>query len=190
MAKPAVIAKVVRQMREDIALPAGVSATAVNGRFALKGPKGDVAREFSIPNAQILVEGNRVSVVSAKASKREKKLLGSLRAHIVNMIRGITEGHVYKLKVCFTHFPITVSVSGRKLTVKNFLGEKTPREVELPENVKAKVEGADVTIESSDKEAAGRAAAAIEQGTKRANYDKRVFADGIYITMKDGKEVK
>lgn len=179
------------EMSEQIELPTGVSAAASESSLTMKGPKGEVTRRFSAPNASLAVEGNKVKVTSEKASKKEKKVLGSIRAHIVNMIKGVTEGHLYKLKVCYSHFPITVTVSGKKLTVKNFLGEKIPREVELPDNVKAKVEGgADLIIESTDKEAAGMAAGSIEQLTKRANYDTRVFADGIYITMKDGKEVK
>ncbi|MBI2145203.1 50S ribosomal protein L6 [Candidatus Woesearchaeota archaeon] len=182
--------EVKRKLKEEIALPDGVTASVSNSILALKGPRGDLSRNFASANASISIEGGKVTVNALKGSKKEKKLLGSMRAHIDNMIRGIVGGHVYRMKVCYTHFPITLSVSGRKLTVKNFLGEKSPREVELPENVKAKVEGPELVIESSDKEAAGRAAASVEQLTKRANYDTRVFADGIYITMKDGKEIK
>ena len=56
--------------------------------------------------------------------------------------------------------------------------------------MKAKVEGANVIMESASKESVGQAAASVEQLTKRSNYDTRVFADGIYITVKDGKEIK
>lgn len=179
-----------RGRTEEVALPDGVTASMSGRTLTMKGPKGESSKEMAVPDASISIEGNKALISSSKSSKREKKILGSLRAHIVNMVRGVNEGHVYKLKVCFTHFPITVTVTGRKLLVKNFLGEKTPRALDLAENVKVKVEGADVTIESSSKEAAGQAAGSLEQLTKRANYDKRVFGDGIYITMKDGKEIK
>ncbi|MBI2143375.1 50S ribosomal protein L6 [Candidatus Woesearchaeota archaeon] len=175
---------------DEIALPDGVTASVSGRVLALKGPNGEASREISGSNVAVSVESGKVVIASARGSKREKKMAGSVRAHIVNMVRGVTEGHVYKLKICFTHFPITATVSGRKFVVKNFLGEKTPRELELPEGVKAKVEGADVIMESASKESVGRAAASVEQLTKRSNYDTRVFADGIYITVKDGKEVK
>lgn len=175
---------------EEIVLPAGVTATISGRLLALKGPKGETSKEIKAPSVSIAVENNRILLETGKDSKLEKKLLGSLRAHVVNMIAGVTEGHMYKLKICFTHFPITATVSGRKFIVKNFLGEKTPRQLELSEDVKVKVEGADVTVESASRESAGQAAASIEQATRRANYDTRVFADGIYITMKDGKDVK
>ncbi|MBI2175879.1 50S ribosomal protein L6 [Candidatus Woesearchaeota archaeon] len=175
---------------EEIALPSGVTATLSGRVLALKGSKGETSKEIKGPGVAIAVESGRIVLETGRDSKLEKKLLGSLRAHVVNMVAGVTEGHVYKLRICFTHFPITATVSGRKFIVKNFLGEKTPRQLELPEDVKARVEGADITIESASRESAGQTAASIEQLTRRANYDTRVFADGIYITMKDGRDVK
>lgn len=177
-------------IREEIVLPEGVTASLSGSVLTLKGPKGETARKIAGQNVAIAVEGNRVSVWSENSSRREKKIIGSLRAHISNMVMGATEGHVYKLKVCFTHFPITVTVAGSQLFVKNFLGEKIPRKLTLPNGVSVKVEGSDVTVNSTDKDAAGKAAAGIEQITKRAGFDKRVFGDGIYITVKDGKEIK
>lgn len=175
---------------EEVALPEGVTASVSGTVLALKGPKGEASREVKGLNVAVSVESGKVVIASASGSKREKKTAGSLRAHVVNMVRGVTEGHVYKLKICFTHFPITATVSGRKFVVKNFLGEKTPRELELPEDVKVRVEGADVIMESASRESVGQAAASVEQLTRRANYDTRVFADGIYITVKDDKEIK
>ncbi len=175
---------------EEVVLPDGATASVSGRVVTLKGPKGETSRKITATVLSVAVSGNKVLLESGSGSKKEKKLIESMRAHVVNMIRGVTEGHIYKMKVCFTHFPITVTVTGNQLLVKNFLGEKTPRKVELSSNVKVKAEGADITIESSDKEAAGKTAAAIEQATKRANYDTRVFGDGIYITLKDSKEIK
>lgn len=177
-------------LTDEVALPDGVAASVSGRVLSLKGPKGETSREIREPNVAVSVESGKVVIASAKGSKREKKIAGSLRAHIVNMIRGVTEGHTYRLKICFTHFPVTATVSGRKFIVKNFFGEKTPRELELPADVKVKVEGAEIVMESASRESVGQAAASVEQLTKRSNYDTRVFADGIYITVKDGKEVK
>ncbi len=177
-------------MKEEIILPEGVTASLTGSVLTLKGPKAETSRNIKGQNITVAVEGNKVAVLSANSSKKEKKIIGSLRAHIVNMVKGATEGHVYRLKVCFTHFPITVAVSGSQLLVKNFLGEKTPRKLTLPDGVSVKVEGSELVVNSSSKDAAGQAAAAIEQITKRANFDTRVFGDGIYITVKDGKEIK
>jgi len=175
---------------EEIALHAGITAGFASGRLTLKGSKGEAGRNISEPGITVRVEDSKVIISSLKGNKTEKKIVGSLRAHVVNLLKGVTDGHVYRLKVCYTHFPINVSVAGRKLIVKNLLGEKIPRVLELAENVKVKVEGAEVFVESPSKEAAGLVAGSIERLTKRSSYDTRVFADGIYITHKDGREMK
>ncbi|MBI2141226.1 50S ribosomal protein L6 [Candidatus Woesearchaeota archaeon] len=176
-------------MKEEIILPEGVAASLAGSVLTLKGPKGETSRNIEGQNVSVSVEGNKVSVLSANSSKKEKKIIGSLRAHIANMVKGATEGHVYRLKVCFTHFPITVSVSGSQLLVKNFLGEKIPRKLTLQAGVSVKVEGSELIVNSANKDAAGQTAAAVEQITKRAGFDTRVFGDGIYITVKDGKDI-
>jgi large subunit ribosomal protein L6 len=85
---------------------------------------------------------------------------------------------------------MTVSVNKNQLIVKNLLGEKIPRVLDLKEGVTVKVEGENIIVESTDKEKAGQCAASIEQLTRRTGYDTRVFQDGCWITIKDKKEIK
>ena len=77
-----------------------------------------------------------------------------------------------------------------KLIIKNFLGEKFPRILKLKEGVDVKIEGDKINVQSSSKELAGTTASDIEKITRRPNFDTRIFQDGIYITNKDGKEIK
>jgi len=46
------------------------------------------------------------------------------------------------------------------------------------------VDGEEVTLSGSDKEAVGQTAADIEQLTRVSGKDNRVFQDGVYITQK------
>ena len=85
---------------------------------------------------------------------------------------------------------MNVSVAGGKLVVKNLLGEKVPRVLQLKENTNVKIEGDLVYVTSASKETAGQVSADIEQLTRRPGYDTRIFQDGIYIINKDGKELK
>jgi large subunit ribosomal protein L6 len=82
---------------------------------------------------------------------------------------------------------MNVSVSGDTFAIKNFLGEKVPRTLKIKEGVTVKVEGTDVTVESTDIEKAGQVAADIEQLTRITNRDIRIFQDGIYIVEKSRK---
>jgi large subunit ribosomal protein L6 len=103
------------------------------------------------------------------------------------MIQGCTKGYRYMLKICASHFPVTVTVSGKKFSVKNLLGEKIPRELELKPGAKVEVKGEVIEVSGPDKDLVSQVAADIEKLTKVTERDRRIFQDGIYITSKDGK---
>jgi large subunit ribosomal protein L6 len=178
-----------KDLHEKIAVPAGVNVTLQGSLISVKGSKGAIERKFNSPRVSMDVAGNEVNLSSLNASKADKAVLRSYRAHILNMIKGSSEGYTYKLKICSGHFPMTVVATGNKLQIKNFLGEKVPREVELKKGATVKVEGNIITIESTDKEIAGQVSADIEQATRRPGFDRRIFQDGIYITEKAGKAI-
>src|SRR3989338_3940685 len=106
------------------------------------------------------------------------------------MIKGANEAHQYVLKICSGHFPMTVSINKNELVIKNFFGEKHPRILKIKEGANVKLDGDNINIESLNKEIAGQVAADIEAMTKRAQFDRRIFQDGIYLILKDGEEVK
>lgn len=174
----------------EIILPDSVSAS-VNGQFLLiKGKNGEVKREFRQHSISIMADSQKIILESKSGTKKDKKIAGSLAAHIKNMIKGSLQDHMYTLKICSGHFPMNVSISGNKIIVKNFLGEKVPRVLELKENAEVKVEGDLIHVTSPSKETAGQVSADIEQLTRRPGYDTRIFQDGCYIISKDGREMK
>ena len=177
-------------IRKELELPDGVNASISDHYLILKGPKGEVKRENKKHHVTIKIENKKIIFESGRSTKENKKIVGSLVAHARNMIKGCSENHMYTLKICAGHFPMTVSITGDKLNVKNFLGEKVPRILHLKEGASVKVEGALIYVTSSSKEIAGHVSADIEQLTRRTGYDGRVFQDGIYIINKDGKELK
>ena len=178
------------KVRREIEIPEKVDASVKDSILVISGQKGSVERNLRNKKVSVKVDGSKIVLEAERNTKREKKLLGTFSAHIKNMIQGVIAGHVYRMKICSGHFPMNVSVSNKELLVKNFLGEKVPRRVKVPDGVSIKIEGSEITIESPDKEKAGGTASAIEEGTKRKGFDKRIFQDGIFITEKDGKRIK
>ncbi len=132
---------------------------------------------------------NQISIGSKKATKREKKMMNTITAHIKNMFKGVQEKFEYKLKVCFSHFPITIKQEGNEILVKNFLGEKIDRKLKIPEGVDIEINKDIITLKSIDKELVGQGAANFERATKIRMKDRRVFQDGIFITNKAGREM-
>ena len=179
-----------RKINEEIELLEGVQASLEDSVLILKGAKGETKRDFLNPLIYLKIDGNKIKLSSKRLTKREKKLAGTIKAHIKNMLKGVTEGHVYKLKVCSSHFPMTVAINNNELTVKNFFGEKHPRVLKLKQGAEVKLDGSEIIIESTNKEIAGQIAADIEQLTRITNKDRRIFQDGIFIIDKDGKEIK
>lgn len=50
-----------------------------------------------------------------------------------NLIKGVTVGFEYKMRLVYAHFPISVNIEneGTKVEIRNFLGEKRVRIVDL-----------------------------------------------------------
>ncbi len=170
---------------KEVVVPKGVDVE-INGLFVrVSGPKGVLERDFSHARGVLLKkEDSRVVVETYFARRREKALVGTIAAHIKNMIHGVTKGYRYKLKIVYSHFPVSVVVDEKEriIRIKNFLGEKADRIARIiGDDVKVRVEGDDVIVEGIDKEHVGQTAANIELATKVKDKDRRVFGDGIYI---------
>lgn len=178
-----------KEIQKVADIPEGVEVKVENGLVTVKGSKGEVSRNLKSPKIEIEVKDNQIQISTKKGTQREKKMIGTITAHTKNMMKGVSEGHNYKLKICSGHFPMTVTFKNNELSVKNFLGEKIPRIIKTNPDVTINVNGSDITVEGIEKEKTGQTAAAIEQLTRVTNKDRRIFQDGIYITIKDGKEL-
>jgi large subunit ribosomal protein L6 len=178
-----------KDLSQIIEIPEGIEAEVEGAKVIIKGKEGVNEREFKIANLKLEKKGNQIIVGNKKSSKKEKRSMNSIAAHIRNMIKGVQGKFEYKLKICFSHFPITVEVKGNEALIKNFLGERTPRKAKIPRGAEVKVDKDIVTVISTDVETAGQAAANFETATRITNRDRRVFQDGIFITSKAGEEI-
>ena len=173
----------------EIEVPKEITARVTNNTVTVKGKKGEVTRSLPSKKITIKLEGSMIVIEAKKASKNEKTMVGSYQSHIKNMLKGCMEGHQYSLKIASLHFPMNVSVTKTQFIIKNFLGEKVPRVINITNGVNIKVEGDHVNVEGVKLEDVSQMAASIEQLTRIRNRDTRIFQDGIYITVKDGKSI-
>lgn len=173
-----------------ITVPEKIEVRIELDKIIIKGPKGEASRLFPTKNIKIEKKDNQIIISPIQAGHRFSALVGTFNSHILNMIQGVQEPYIYKLKICSSHFPINVKLAGTEILVSNFLGEKKPRKITIPQNVTVKIEGDIITVESVDKELAGKIASDIEQLTRISAKDRRIFQDGIYITEKAGKLIK
>jgi large subunit ribosomal protein L6 len=178
-----------REIFQEIKIPEGIEVKLENNLLTFKGNLGEIKREFNTSKLILENKDGKISVGSKTASKNEKRRINTIAAHIANMVKGVTEGYEYKLKVANSHFPMNVEVKGKEAVIKNFLGEKVPRKLKILDNVKVDIDRDVITVSSTDKELAGQTAANFEKATRIRLRDRRVFQDGIFITSKAGKEI-
>ena len=167
-----------------IEIPNGVDVK-VDGRVVtVKGTKGILTRDFSEAPLLIQLEDKAIKVQANWPRKKEAALVGTVSSHIQNMITGVIKGFTYKLKIVFSHFPISVKVKENMVSIENFTGERSPRLVKILGDTKVSVKEDDVIVQGINLEDVSQTAASIEQGTKIKVKDPRVFLDGIFIYEK------
>jgi large subunit ribosomal protein L6 len=175
----------ITEIKEQIKIPAGVQITVDGKIIHVKGPKGELSKILIHPKIKVEIKENVIQLSCLQSPRRkDKALIGTFKAHIKNMIKGVTQGYELQMKTVFSHFPIKTSIEGNQLIIQNFLGERFARRANILENVKIEVKGETLILTSIDKENVGQTAANIERATKVKNRDIRVFQDGIYITKR------
>ncbi|NIM47296.1 MAG: 50S ribosomal protein L6 [Candidatus Aenigmarchaeota archaeon] len=171
-------------MERIVEIPEGIQIELDNFKVKVTGSKGTLEKDFNSPlfrkDITIKKTDNKILISSESKRKKVKAMLGAIKAHILNMIRGVTEGYTTKLKIVYMHFPFTVKISGKELSVNNFLGEKTPRKTKIIGDCKVDVKGDEITVTGINKEDVGQTAANLERTTWIRSRDRRVFQDGIF----------
>src|SRR3989344_8133338 len=178
-----------REFFQEIEIPSGVDVEIDGNIIKVKGKNGETEKKFNARKFKIEKKENKILIGSKEATKKEKRLINTNKAHIKNMIEGIQNKFEYKMKAVYSHFPMTVEMHGNEITIKNFLGEKIPRKSKILPHVDVKINGDFVIINSANKESAGQTAANLERATWIRRKDRRVFQDGIFITSKSGEEI-
>lgn len=169
------------EVSENVQVPDDVEVSLEGKRFTVKGPKGTLVRDFSFAPVSIELNGRNICIRAEWPRKREASLVGTLRSHVQNMITGVRKGFTYKVKIVFSHFPISVKLKGKTVLIENFTGERSPRKAKIIGDVQVKIQSEDVFVQGIDLEDVSQTAANIEQATRVKRKDPRIFLDGLYV---------
>ncbi|WP_195269982.1 50S ribosomal protein L6 [Eubacterium sp. 1001713B170207_170306_E7] len=143
--------------KAPVAIPAGVEIKLDGHTLTVKGPKGQLVREFH-PDMIIEIEENEVIVKRPTESKEHKSLHGLTRALIANMVTGVSNGFEKVLEISGVGY--RAEKKGNKLVMN--LGYSHPVEMEDPEGVETVCDGqTKVIVKGISKEAVGAHAANI-----------------------------
>ncbi len=173
--------------RMPIAVPAGVEVKNDNNLITVKGPKGELTRQFSTELGIEVAEGV-INVTRPSDNKKHRSLHGLTRTLIANMVEGVTNGYSKTLEIEGVGY--RAAKQGTKVTLS--LGYSHPVVIEETEAIKLEVPQPNKIIVSGiDKQAVGQFAAEVREKRPPEPYKgKGIRYAGERIIRKEGKSGK
>ncbi|KAK0242624.1 60S ribosomal protein L9 [Armillaria nabsnona] len=177
---------------EELDIPEGIEVSIKSRLITVKGPRGILTKNVRHVDMDIrLIKGKTAKVTLAvwQGGRKHVACLRTIKSLITNMITGVTKGFQYKMRSVYAHFPINciIQESGRALEIRNFLGEKTVRHVNMLDGVvvaESKAQKDELILEGNDIDNVSQSAASIHGICRVRNKDIRKFLDGIYVSEK------
>ena len=170
--------------KKGVTIPQGTTVTQDGTMITVKGPLGELTRDFTGP-VDIKVEGATMVFSPKNNSKEARALWGTYASHLVNMVAGVNTAFAKKLIIEGVGYK--VEPQGNTLVFSLGFSHKVP--MEIPSDVKVLVEKNVLTLSSINKEAVGQFAAQIRAKKKPEPYKgKGIRYSTEVIRRKQGKK--
>ncbi|MGX4687228.1 50S ribosomal protein L6 [Vagococcus sp. JNUCC 83] len=172
---------------KPVVVPAGVTVAQSGNTVTVKGPKGELTREFS-PNITLNISEGEVVLTRPDDTKENKTLHGTMRANLNNMVVGVSEGFEKALELIGVGY--RAQLQGKKLVLN--VGYSHPVEFETPEGITIEVpSNTQIVVKGSNKEVVGELAANIRGVRPPEPYKgKGIRYVGEHVRRKEGKTGK
>lgn len=171
-----------------IQVPADVTVTVSPENYVVvKGPKGQLEFQFN-QSISIKMEENEIKVARPNEELFSKKIHGTSRAILQNMVTGVKDGFKKQLEIRGVGYRAQLQGD----TVVLNMGFSHPVELEIPTGVTVTIpRNTEITIEGADKQVVGEFAAKIRSIRKPEPYlGKGIRYVGEYVPRKAGKTAK
>jgi len=170
-----------------IAVPAGVTFSAADGQFRVKGPKGELAQKMAT-GVTVAQEGGNLVVQRVDDSHSARSNHGLTRALLSNMVTGVTKGFERRLEIQGVGFKAEAKGAGIQLA----LGYSHPIEFPFPGGITIDVEkGTKLVVKGCDRQLVGEVVAKLIALRPPDSYKgKGIRNEGQQIKLKAGKTAK
>jgi large subunit ribosomal protein L6 len=171
-----------------IGIPAGVTVTISPENYAVvKGPKGQLEFQFN-EMLDIKMEGNEISISRPNNEIFTRKIHGTTRALLANMVTGVSTGFKKQLEIRGVGYRATLQ--GKIVNLS--LGYSHPIELEIPAGLTVTIpKNTDIIVEGADKQLVGEFSAKIRSFRKPEPYlGKGIRYVDEYVPRKAGKTAK
>ncbi|MBI2024114.1 50S ribosomal protein L6 [Candidatus Giovannonibacteria bacterium] len=170
--------------KKPIVVPPGVEVKIQDGSVFVKGPKGELSKEFR-REISMELRDNLFQLSLRSQSKLARKLWGTYVSLVKNMLIGASEG--YAKKLILEGIGYRAQAEGKDLVLN--LGFSHPVKFPAPDGISFKVEKNLITISGIDKEKVGQTAAKLRSLKKPDPYKGKGFRyEGEIIKRKAGKK--
>lgn len=140
-----------------IDIPEKVEVKIDGNSVTVKGPKGELSREFS-PLINIELVDNQILLSRKEETMEANSMHGLSRSLLQNMVTGVTEGYEKKLEMVGVGY--SARVEGKNLVLE--IGYSHPVTIEAEDNIEFEVErNTRITVRGIDKQKVGAVAAKI-----------------------------
>ena len=170
-----------------IVLPSQVEVHIEGSRVTVKGPRGELTRDFS-PEMTIQLGDGRITVSRPSDRPQHRSLHGLSRSLLANMVTGVSDGFTKMLELQGVGY--RAQMQGPKLILQ--VGYSKPVEVDPPEGITLVVEGTNrVLVQGINRELVGQMAANIRKVRPPEPYKgKGIRYQGEKVRRKAGKAGK
>jgi len=171
-----------RVAKQPVPLPQGVTVTITGEAVTLKGAKGTLS--VPLQGGVKVVQADKQLELQYDASNRTQA--GATRAHLANVVTGVTKGYERKLELVGVGY--RAAVAGKTLNLT--LGFSHPIAIDMPEGITVEAPSqTEIVIKGIDKQRIGQIAAEIRDLRPPEPYKgKGVRYAGEQISLKEGKK--
>ena len=172
--------------KKPIELKDGVTAVIDAGKVTIKGPKGELVKDFG-DKVNILLKDKEILVEQREETIEQNTLQGTTRAIIQNMVTGVTEGFKKSLELIGVGF----RVAKKGNDVEFHIGFSHPVLFKVPAGAQCDVEKNTIHVSGIDNQVVGEVAANIRKLKKPEPYKgKGIRYTGEVVRRKAGKAGK
>ncbi|HTT42930.1 MAG TPA: 50S ribosomal protein L6 [Steroidobacteraceae bacterium] len=173
-----------RIAKAPVELPTGVTATIQASLITIKGAKGSLS--LPLGRGVSVAEKDKKLEVKFAEPGQARTQAGATRAHLANMVRGVTKGYEKKLELVGVGF--RAAVQGKSLNLT--LGFSHPVNVPIPEGISIETPSqTEILVKGIDRQKVGQVAAEIREIRPPEPYKgKGVRYANEQISLKEGKK--
>lgn len=174
-----------RVAKKPVDLPQGVTVTIADDAVTLKGAKGSLSLKLK-NGIRVVQQDKHLAVEAASGADGLVAIAGATRAHLANMVAGVSTGYERKLELVGVGYRAAVTGKALNLT----LGYSHPINYAIPEGISIETPSqTEIVIKGIDCQRVGQVAAEIRRYRPPEPYKgKGVKYSDEKISLKEAKK--